>query len=139
MKRITGKVNYVDVKRNFLPKNERLCLQKDIDSLFASGQSFVSYPLRIVYLFVTQDDVSKSDISILISVPKKRIKKAVTRNRIKRLIRESYRHNKNESSKHCKQKGKHLHIAFLYMSYDLKKYADIEKAMRKALDMIVRP
>ena len=124
------------VERKFFPKSERLYLRKDIYRLFASGQTLICYPLRIVYMPVTKDDASESGISILISVPKKRIKSAVRRNRIKRLIRESYRLNKSESSEQCKLKGKYLHVAFLYLSNDIKTYDDIEKAMKKALERI---
>ena len=126
------------IERRLFPKSERLCLQKDIDRLFASGDTFVSYPLRIVYKSASIDDTSKSCISILVSVPKKRIKSAVIRNRIKRLIRESYRLNKNASLEEGKQKENQLHIAFLYLSNDIKTYDDIEKAMQKALDMILQ-
>ena len=126
------------VERNFFPKSERLCLQKDIDRLFASGNSFVSYPLRIVCKPVTKDETSDTCNAILVSVPKKRIKSAVMRNRIKRLIRESYRLNKNAFSEQCKQKGEYLHIAFLYLSNDIKTYDDIEKAMQKALERIAQ-
>jgi len=124
------------VERNFFPKNERLSLQKDIDRLFTLGKNFVSYPLRVVCLPVIKDDSSETGISVLISVPKKRIKHAVKRNRVKRLIRESYRLNKKESSTICKQKGEHLHLAFLYLSSDIKPYNDIDKAIQKALTMI---
>ncbi|MDR2775553.1 MAG: ribonuclease P protein component [Tannerella sp.] len=123
-------------ERKFFHKGERLCLKKDIDKLFADGQSFLSYPLRIVYLSDTRDAPLASGISILISVPKKRIRHAVHRNRIKRLIRETFRLNKNESSNLCKQKGKQLHIAFIYICDEIKTYADIEKSMLKALKII---
>ena len=120
-------------KRNFFPKNERLYLQKDIEKLFTSGQTFISYPLRIVYLPVSK---AESGFSILVSVSKKRIKHAVERNRIKRFIREAYRLNKNIPAALCKQKEKHFHVAFLYQCNDMKTYSDIEKAMQKAFKMI---
>ena len=124
--------------RNFFPKNERLSLQKNIDSLFESGQTFVSYPLRIIYLLHSENEVSESGISVLISVPKKRIRHSVNRNRIKRLIRESYRVNKSEIFTYYESKDQLLHIAFLYQSSAIMKYADIEKAVKKALDIIRR-
>ena len=123
-------------ERKFFPKNERLFLQKEIDSLFDTGHSFVSYPLRITYLSRINSPASKSGISILVSVPKKRIKSAVKRNRIKRLIRESFRLNKNETSERCQQKGKTLHIAFLYIGNEVKPFAHIEKAVKKALKTV---
>ena len=122
--------------RNFFPKNERLSLKKNIDSLFESGQSFGSYPLRIIYLPYTENQKSESGVSVLISVPKKRIRHSITRNRIKRLIRESYRVNKSEIFTHYKSKEQLLHIAFIYQSNAITMYADIEKAVKKALDII---
>ena len=123
-------------ERKFFPENERLFLQKDIDRLFGSGQSFISYPLRIVFLQNVCHHASEAGISVLVSVPKKRIRLAVKRNRIKRLIRESYRLNKNETVACCKQQGKQFHIAFIYIDNDVMKYANIEKAVLKSLKTI---
>ena len=120
-------------ERKFFPKQERLFLRKDIDRLFDAGKSFISFPLRIVYLPKSEDHVTKSGVSVLINVPKKRIRHAVKRNRIKRLIRESFRLNKSLTSSYCMQKGEQLHIAFMYISNEMKEYTDIEKAVRKAL------
>jgi len=121
--------------RKFFPKNERLSLQKDIDRLFEYGRTFVSYPLRIIYL---PQATPEAGVSVLISVPKKRIRHAVTRNRIKRLIRESYRLNKSETIAHYKIKEQQLHIAFLYQSNAIMMYTEIEKAVIKALKVIRR-
>lgn len=60
--------------------------------MFAGGsRSFSIFPLRVVWLPVEELDVQAS---ILISVSKRRFKRAVKRNRIKRQIREAYRLNK---------------------------------------------
>jgi len=121
-------------ERKFFPKSERLCLQKEICRLFNTGKSFVSFPLRIVYL----TEANKSGISVLISVPKKRLKDAVQRNRIKRLIRESFRNHKNDPSEHFKLTEKQLLIAFMYISCEMKPYTAIEKAVLSALTKIKR-
>jgi ribonuclease P protein component len=125
-------------ERVFFPKSERLHLKKDIDRLFDNGQSFILYPLRIVYLPDTGNTLPASGLSVLISVPKKRIRRAVQRNRIKRLIRETFRLNKKELSDLCKQNGKHLQIAFMYVCNEVKPYTDMEKAMLKAFTIIRR-
>ena len=124
------------VERNFFPKSERLSLKKDIDGLFDVGQSFISYPLRIVYLSDIGVDPSKSGISVLISVPKKRVKLAVNRNRIKRVIREALRCNKSMITDFCCLNNIRLSIAFMYVSNDILSYSDIEKAIIKALKNI---
>ena len=124
-------------ERKFFPKSERLYLKNDIDNLFRNGQSFLSFPLRIVYMSAPENNTSEAGISILISVPKKRIKRAVGRNRIKRIIRETYRLNKTPEIN--VQKEKRLHIAFMYISNEILPYKDMEKAMKKALKKIYGP
>ena len=74
-------------------KKDRLKSKKLIDQLFAEGKSVTAYPLRMVYIGTTFDDGSK--VKAGVSVSKRSFKKAVDRNRIKRLLRESYRLNKS--------------------------------------------
>lgn len=73
-------------------KIEKLKSQKLIEKLFSEGKSVAAYPLRLVYLKTTFDD--STTIKAGVSVSKRNFKKAVDRNRIKRLMREAYRHNK---------------------------------------------
>lgn len=73
-------------------KKDRLKSKKLIDQLFAEGKSVTAYPLRMVYIGTTFDDGSL--VKAGVSVSKRSFKKAVDRNRIKRLLRESYRLNK---------------------------------------------
>ncbi|WP_046246181.1 ribonuclease P protein component [Hymenobacter terrenus] len=75
------------------PKEEHLCRKKLIDELFGKqGSSFGIYPLRIVWVATEVPTVEPPQV--LISVSKRTFKRAVDRNRIKRLIREAYRLNK---------------------------------------------
>ena len=120
-------------ERHTFTKEERVTGAKRVDAIFASGKSFISYPLRIVYLQHEQSPVNKC--SILVTVPKKSIKKAVHRNRIKRLIRESYRLNK-KMIYDIDLGEQSLDIAFVYVKDTPSTYAEIEKAMLKALKQI---
>ena len=70
-------------------KRDKLKSKKVIDRLFLEGKSIVVYPLRLVYVSETFSD--ETHIKVAVSVSKKRHKKAVDRNRIKRLMREAYR------------------------------------------------
>lgn len=70
-------------------KEEKLKQKKDIDALFAKGRWHTSGRLRII---VGKSEADTGKIGV--SVSKKFFKKASDRNRIKRLLRESYRHNK---------------------------------------------
>jgi ribonuclease P protein component len=78
---------------NTLTKEERLCRKKLSDQLFTEGKSFIKFPLRITYFL---DDQTKDDIAckVLFIVSKKRFKRAVDRNLLKRRMREAYRLNK---------------------------------------------
>lgn len=75
------------------PKKEKLKSKKIIDALFAEGKSVSNYPIKLIYLKTKLPfDVP---VQATVSVSKKKFKSAVKRNRIKRLLRESYRHNKS--------------------------------------------
>ena len=73
-------------------KKEKLKSKKLIDTLFSKGQSVSAFPLRLVYISIPIDGgvLYKTGVS----VSKKHFKRAVDRNRIKRLMREAFRLNK---------------------------------------------
>lgn len=120
-----------------LCKDERLYAEKRIEALFAGGASFIAYPLRVVYIVrENKSEDELSTVSILISVSKKRFKRAVKRNRVKRLIREAYRLNKKELIDFVIQSGKSYDIALLYLKSELPTYAEIEKAMLKTINTL---
>lgn len=95
----------------------------------------MSYPLRVVY--VEKKPESGASAAILLSVPKKKFKRAVKRNRIKRLIRESYRLNKIPFIESLVEKDKGLLIAFLFVGDGLPIYDEIEKSVKKALSLLI--
>lgn len=102
--------------------------------MFAGGsRSFSVFPLRVVYLPVEE---LEADASILISVSKRRFKRAVKRNRVKRQIREAYRVNKHELLNALAEKKCRLAIAFIYLSDQLTESSVIEE-VKIALARIV--
>ena len=116
---------------NTLHKVERLDKKKIIEKMFAGGsRSFSVFPLRVVYLPVEE---MEADASILISVSKRRFKRAVKRNRVKRQIREAYRVNKHELLNILVERKCRLAIAFIYLSDQLVESSIIEDRMRIAL------
>jgi ribonuclease P protein component len=72
-----------------LGKGERLKSRKLIGRLFLEGHSVKAYPFKLIYLKV--EHTSDFPVQAGFSVPKRRFKKAVERNRIRRLIKEAYR------------------------------------------------
>ena len=74
-------------------KGERLKSRKLIEQLFLKGKRLKSFPLQMVYLQI--DHKAESLYQAGFTVSKKHFKRAVDRNRIKRIIRETYRLQKH--------------------------------------------
>jgi ribonuclease P protein component len=80
-------------RRHTFPKEEHLCSKKLIEQLFSKqGSSFGVYPLRLTWVSAPAN--SATPPQVLVSVSKRTFKRAVDRNRLKRLVREAYRLNK---------------------------------------------
>lgn len=114
-------------------KQEKLKSRKLIEQLFAEGKSISAYPLKLVYLKL--DHNSNFPIQAGVSVAKRKVKLAVNRNRIKRLMREAYRKNK-----HMLYKGinaKYIFM-FLYLDEKVQKYVFIEEKMINLLEKFLK-
>jgi len=96
--------------RRILPKKNSLKSTKVIDKLFIEGKSIIAYPVRLVYLQVAELP-HKYEVSF--SVPKKKFKLAVSRNRIKRLMRESFRQQQH------KLKKENIAMMWLYLNHKM--------------------
>ena len=121
--------------QNSFSKPEHLCGEKRITRLFTQGDAFIAYPLRVVYIIETVHDNVPS--SVLVSVPKKRFKRAVKRNRLKRLMREAYRLNKLTLIEKLEEKQLQIHIAFNYVSDDVLDFDTVEKKMKLSLEKLI--
>jgi ribonuclease P protein component len=115
-------------------KKEKLCSQKVIEELFSSGRSFIKYTLRVV--FMPKEDQSDTHVKVLVSVSKRRFKRAYKRNLLKRRIREAYRLNKHLIFPLLEKNRVDIAIAFVYLPTEILPYGDIEKAMTATLDSL---
>lgn len=91
-----NKTSFPKTHNTSLKKNERIHRRRDIALLFSNKAYTITGSIITLKLAHIEDvDGSSTSRKIFISVPKKKIKRAVDRNKIKRHIREIYRNNKN--------------------------------------------
>jgi ribonuclease P protein component len=114
-------------------KEERLKSKKIIERLYIDGKSVKSFPLRMVYL--QTEHTSNFPVQAGVSVPKRNFKNAVDRNRIKRLMRETYRLQKQIVYKN-------LDTPYVFMISYLGKeewsYEDLFHKMEKLLTLFIK-
>ncbi|WP_075340634.1 ribonuclease P protein component [Tenacibaculum agarivorans] len=115
-----------------LGKQERLKSRKLIEQLYTQGNSVKKFPLRMVYLQTEHD--SNYPVQFGVSVPKRKFKRAVDRNRIKRLIRESYRLQKKIVYSSV---DKPYVFMISYLAKEEWDYAKIEHSMQKLLQLFI--
>ena len=118
-----------------LRKTEIINHKKKIDQLFKSGNRFLIDEFQVVYSTSNSDD---NWFNILISVPKKKIKLACTRNLLKRRIREVIRRKKEKYILKFKEKKKRVKIAFIYSSEKVITYKDIEEKINLILQRLLK-
>lgn len=116
-------------------KAERLNSKKLIDLLFSEGKSFFIYPFKVV-LFENKSK-EKFPVQVLISVSKRNIKNATDRNKVKRLIRESYRINKEILYKHLENRDTQMVIGLIYTARTILPYAQIESKIILILQRLI--
>ncbi|MFN0217103.1 MAG: ribonuclease P protein component [Saprospiraceae bacterium] len=112
---------------------ERLKSRKAISSLFKGGHSFVAYPFRVVWKESSPYLAAMSSIQVMISVPKRNFKTAVSRNRLKRQIREAYRLHKQELYDKVEASDLHISLMISYIAKESLPFADIEAGIKKLI------
>ena len=114
-------------------KSERIHLRDDIDGIFKDGKTTKSHPILSKYKVVNDHE---NLIRILVSVPKRRVKKASDRNRIKRHIRETYRLLKPSFTGNELPHNKGLHVALILTGSDKPEATQMSLAVSKIFENI---
>ncbi len=118
---MSHKSQYIQSRR--FTVDDRLRSTPDITQLFQSNESFFVYPFKVI---VRETLTDEAPLRLLISVPKRKHKKATDRNRIKRLIREGWRHHKHELRMALLNNEKQLHVGLVYTAEDILPFHQLE-------------
>lgn len=129
-----SRTNASDTMPQFnFPKTQKLCSRDSITQVFSHGKTFMSYPLQFRYL-----PADTPETRIMVSAPKKRFKRAVVRNRLKRLMREAYRLNRHNLCGEQPDAQTGIYIVCCYVGQPDARFAAVEQAMIKGLQHIAQ-
>lgn len=133
-----------------LRKVEKLRHKTLVDGVFAKGKTIYDYPLRLNYRTLTRKELDDSfrvatpvdigRLQMMITVPKKKLKRAVDRVRMRRLIREAYRLNRHVLYDALSDENTHrtISMAFIYLHGEKMTYASVEKKMKRILSNLAQ-
>lgn len=121
-------------------KHERLKSDILISNLYQKGQAVTKYPLRITYLLHHKTYFTDSSFKVSINAGKKGLRLAVKRNRMKRVLRDIYRHHKHVIGNTLDQHGLCMSLAVVYVGSHLSDYDTLEhlyiKLQKRLIDSI---
>ena len=132
--------------RYTLGKEERLKSRKAIEQLFKEGKSFPIFPFRVLYILrqyqpsITNQQVATTHARLKagFTISSRHFKKAVDRNRVKRLMREAYRLQKNELQLLPELNKNTLTLFFIYVGKELPEYEWVYEKMGVVLKRLIK-
>jgi ribonuclease P protein component len=117
-----------------LKRNKMMKSKKQFASLIASGKKVLKHPVLISFLWV--EPIDEQPIKVAFSVSKKKVKKAVDRIKIKRLLREGYRLNQGKLTPILKA-DKQLLILFIYLNKEVCSFQLINESVENGLQKLI--
>lgn len=115
-------------------KEEKLKSRKQIEHLFREGKSMSVYPLRLLWIPLNNQRFLQSGVS----VSSRHFKHAVDRNKIKRRMREAYRHHKHLVEEILLEKNLQYSLFWIYTAKTILTYPEIEAACVAGLQKLIR-
>ena len=117
-------------------KKDKLKSRKQTQFLFAKGQSMNAFPIKLIYTIETIESVDSSESGTLqagVGAPSRTFRKAVARNRVKRLLREGYRLERPAFMEAAAIKGLRINLFFLYTDATVITQAAIQEKIKQLL------
>lgn len=126
--------------RHTFKKKERLCSKKLTEKLFKKSHSFFDFPFKIVYFFADSSEILPADVpvKVLFTASKRVLKKAVSRNQAKRMMREAYRKNKMPLFEKLAESNKKLVLGFIYNGPQDPEYSKTELKIISVFNRLIQ-
>jgi ribonuclease P protein component len=121
--------------RETFHKSERLCSRKIIGMLFENGNIFYSSLLKVVWS--QSHNTLPFPAQVTFSVSKRGFRLAVTRNLIKRRLREAYRKNKRMLYEHLIAENIQITFVVIIRGNSVPDYSDIEKSVKEMINKLM--
>lgn len=115
-------------------KTEHLKSKKSIGLLITEGNSFVVFPIKTRWVISKTQDTT---VKCAFSAPKRKFKKAVDRNYIKRIMREAYRLNKQPLITLLNSKDQKLQLLLTFIGNEMPNYKEIETKIILTLQRLI--
>ena len=123
-------------------KTDKLKSRKQTQHLFSTGQAINVFPIRLIYTIepipTTTDNLSLTRLlQAGVGAPSRTFRKAVQRNRVKRLLREAYRLEKPNFISQAALDNKRVNLFFLYTDALVLTQVEIQGKLKEALSILV--
>lgn len=123
-------------------KTDKLKSRKQTQHLFSTGQAINVFPIRLIYtvepISTNADNLSLTSVlQAGVGAPSRTFRKAVQRNRVKRLLREAYRLEKPNFISQASLENKRVNLFFLYTDALVLTQVDIQGKVKEALSLLV--
>lgn len=116
-------------------KEYKLCSKTIIDAIFSEGSSVKQFPFLIRFLPAELN--TEKSLQVVLSVPKRSFKKAVDRNRIKRLLREATRFEKHILETYLEKKNIQIALFVIFTAREEIDLHTLQLKMQKAFNKII--
>lgn len=121
---------------NTFNKSEKLTSRITIEEVFSNGKTLKQFPLVVKY--TTCQFADGVPLKVVISIPKRKVKKAVKRNRIRRQLKEAYRLNKHQLIQQLKESNQSLALFFIYTGQEKAEYSFLEEKIKLLLKKVAK-
>jgi ribonuclease P protein component len=132
-------------------KADKLKSRKQTQFLFAKGQSMNAFPIKLIYTIESLEQLNNQlpnspypivqikelgQLQAGVGAPSRTFRKAVLRNRVKRLLREGYRLEKPAFLANTTLQGSRINLFFLYTDANVLSQAEIQEKIKQLLSRL---